>query len=103
MEVVHISDSAGIPDSEDGAGIWEGGQAIWNYARRLPFEGYTVPVVPLEIQLESNIRRNRTERVEAILRVFKDRGYNETLLQKALSNDSRRIMEASENGRNFIL
>ncbi|WP_342422077.1 hypothetical protein [Paenibacillus sp. FSL E2-0178] len=103
VEAVHISDSAGIPDSEDGAGIWEGGQSIWSYAKQVPFDGYTVPVVPLEIQLESNIRRNRMDRAEAILRVFKDRGYNETLLQKALSDKSRRMIEDSGNGWNITL
>ncbi|QMV40032.1 nucleotidyltransferase family protein [Cohnella cholangitidis] len=58
IEVVHISDSAGIPDSVTGEGIWEGGQYIWTHAKTIDFEKYVIPVVPLEIQLESNMRRN---------------------------------------------
>lgn len=103
VELVHISDSAGIPDSEDGAGIWEGGPSIWRYARQLPWAGYPVSVVPLEIQLESNLRRQRADRVEAILRAFKDIGYDRSLLQKALSRSSRRIMEEIPDGQEYII
>lgn len=102
VEVVHISDSAGIPDSEDGQGIWEGGPAIWSYAKTVSFAGYPVPVVPLEIQLESNIRRNRSGRIEAILQVFQEKGYDETLLQKALSDHSRRMLDELQNGQESI-
>lgn len=85
LEVVHISDSGGIPDSVDGDGIWEGGRYIWPYAKQLSFFGYTVPVVPLEIQLESNLRRSREDRARKIAEALKKYGCDEALLAKAIS------------------
>lgn len=85
VEVVHISDPAGIPDSDQGEGIWEGGKYIWDQARYAAFHGYRIPLVPLEIQLESNLRRKRQDRVEAILDALRTRGFDAALLQKAVS------------------
>lgn len=87
VEVVDISQSAGIPDSLDGDGIWEGGKYIWTYSKNVDFGSHTVPVVPLEIQLESNMRRKREERIDAIMKKLKTNGYNEALILKALSTD----------------
>ncbi|WP_010275330.1 hypothetical protein [Paenibacillus senegalensis] len=88
VEVVQISNAAGIPDSDMGEGIWEGGQHIWRLAKHVEFENYVVPVVPLEIQLELNIRRQRADRVDAILHALVTNGYDEELLRKALSRTS---------------
>lgn len=85
VEVVQISDSAGIPDSDMGEGIWEGGQYIWDLAKQIPFETRTVPIVPLEIQLESNMRRQRQDRVDAIIEALLTQGCNKDLLERALS------------------
>lgn len=87
VEVVNISQSAGIPDSLDGGGIWEGGKYIWGYSKNVEFGSHTVPVVPLEIQLESNLRRKREERIDAIMKELKMNGYNEDLISKALSTE----------------
>ena len=87
VEVVNISQSAGIPDSLDGDGIWEGGKYIWAFSKNLDFGSLTVPVVPLEIQLESNLRRNREERIDAIIKKLKTNGYNEAFISKALSTE----------------
>ncbi|HWO78211.1 MAG TPA: hypothetical protein VNM69_20280 [Bacillus sp. (in: firmicutes)] len=85
VEVVHISNPAGIPDSTAGDGIWEGGKYIWDLSKHVKFGNYSIPVVPLEIQLESNFRRNRHDRAEAILATLKDKGYSDELIRKALS------------------
>jgi NAD-dependent SIR2 family protein deacetylase len=89
LEVVQISNSAGIPDSVKGEGIWEGGKYIWELKKYVEFENYKIPVVPLEIQLESNIRRNRQDRTDAILNALITNGYDKELLGKALSNINR--------------
>ncbi|MET3698781.1 hypothetical protein SAMN05877753_11016 [Bacillus oleivorans] len=86
VEVVHISNSAGIPDSTTGEGIWEGGKYIWALSKNVEFGNFTIPVVPLEIQLESNFRRNRQDRAEAIITALKRDGFDEQLLRKALSS-----------------
>lgn len=80
VEVVQISNSAGIPE-----GIWEGGQYIWQYVKGVKFEEFVVPVVPLEIQLESNMRRGREDRTKSILNALQRNGYDRSLLAKALS------------------
>lgn len=89
VEVVQISNSAGIPDSDTGEGIWEGGKYIWELMKYVEFENHEIPVVPLEIQLESNIRRNRQNRIDAILNALITYDYDKDLLRKALSNTNR--------------
>lgn len=91
VEVVNISNSAGIPDSQIGDGIWEGGKYIWDLYKNVSFGPYTIRTVPLEIQLESNYRRQRQERIDAIIKAMQTCGYNEELLNKALS--SKHLLE----------
>ncbi|MGG3564338.1 hypothetical protein ABES03_22375 [Neobacillus rhizosphaerae] len=86
VEVVNISNSAGIPDSQTGDGIWEGGKFIWELYKNVSFGPYTIRTVPLEIQLESNYRRQRQERIDAIIKAMQTYGYNKELLKKALSS-----------------
>lgn len=85
VEAVHIMNSAGIPDSKDGEGIWEGGKYIWELAKPITLNDFTFQTVPLEIQLESNLRRERTDRVEAIIQALNQNGINHSLLEQALS------------------
>lgn len=87
VEVVHISNSAGIPDSMEGDGIWEGGQFIWNLFKNVTIGRYTIPTVPLEIQLESNLRRQRSDRTQAIITALQKYGYDQELIEKALSKE----------------
>ncbi|MBB6452736.1 hypothetical protein HNQ94_001182 [Salirhabdus euzebyi] len=87
VEVVHISNSAGIPDSLDGDGIWEGGKFIWDLYRNIQVGPYQVKTIPLEIQLESNLRRKREDRIQSIMKTLKTNGYDQELVKKALSKD----------------
>ncbi|ULL19098.1 hypothetical protein DVH26_34505 [Paenibacillus sp. H1-7] len=87
VEAVHISNSAGIPDSLQGDGIWEGGQFIWSLYKNVNAGPCTVAVVPLEIQLESNLRRKRTDRIHSIMEALGQSGYSQELIEKALSKD----------------
>lgn len=86
LEVVQIFDSAGIPDSLEGEGIWEGGKYIWDYAKTVEFGKYNISVVPLEIQLESNLRRKREARARNIIAALEKNGYDKNLLKKAVSS-----------------
>lgn len=86
VEVVHIANSAGIPDSVTGDGIWEGGKYIWSHFKNIKFGEYIIPTVPLEIQLESNLRRKRQDRITSIFEAMMENGYDEKLLKKALSS-----------------
>ncbi|WP_062106238.1 nucleotidyltransferase family protein [Bacillus niameyensis] len=88
VEVVHISNSAGIPDSLTGDGIWEGGKYIWNLSKNVRIGEYLIPTVPLEIQLESNIRRKRQDRIASILQAMGNYGYDMDLAKTALSSQN---------------
>jgi hypothetical protein len=98
VEVVHISNSAGIPDSMDGDGIWEGGRFIWNHCKNVTIGRYTIPTVPLEIQLESNLRRQRSDRTQAIITALQKYGYDQELIEKALSKKHLPYFYSQMNG-----
>lgn len=93
VEVVQITESAGIPDSDSGDGIWEGGKYIWSLAKNVNYENHIIPVVPLEIQLESNMRRNRQDRVNSIIHALKRNGYDKELLSIALSTTHKQLFK----------
>jgi hypothetical protein len=97
VEIAHIVAPEGFPTSAEGAGIWEAGPEIWPHLRRVPFAGRQVPVVPLEIQLETNLSRGLHERVAAIVAVLQEQGSDRRLLQKALHRKHRTAIEALED------
>lgn len=94
VEVAHISPPPRFRTSADGAGIWEGGAEIWPHVVWTPFEGRTIPVVPLEIQLATNLSRGLENRVSEIVAVFRRRGYDRGLLDRALRVETRARVDA---------
>ena len=87
--ICHIADPEGR-DFRNGM-VWECGPALWPHIRRVAFAGYSVPVVPLEFQVGTNLTRGRTkhgedcmDRVGEIARVFRANGYDRALLEWAL-------------------
>ena len=93
VEIAHIVAPEGHPTSSDGAGIWEAGPEIWPYVRYVPFAGCQVPVVPLEIQLETNLSRGLENRVDEIIAIFQENGYDCALIQKSLTNEHWEVFE----------
>lgn len=93
VEIAHIVAPEGYPTSSESAGIWEAGPEIWPYLRDVPFAGYQVPLVPLEIQLETNLRRGLKDQVEEIIAVFQRDGYDRALIQKSLSSEHLKTFE----------
>ena len=87
VEVAHITPPDRFPASADGAGIWEAGREVWPHVRRVPFAGYQVPVVPLEIQLHTSMSRGLESRVEAIATTLEAQGHDTALLKLALSRE----------------
>jgi len=94
VEVAHIAAPEGFPSSEDGVGIWEAGPEIWPYIRCVPFAGTLVPVVPLEIQLQTSFARGLEERTAALVSALRQNGYDSALIQKAL--DGERVKRFEE-------
>jgi hypothetical protein len=73
--------------SADGAGIWEAGPEIWPHIRKVPFAGRLVPVVPLEIQIQTSFGRGLEERTAEMVAVLQQSSYDRELLQKALKRE----------------
>lgn len=84
VEIAHIAPPSSFAGAGDGAGIWEAGPEIWPYVHTIPFAGYQVPVVPLEIQLKTALDRGQEDRVGEIRRTLSENGCNVTLLRKSL-------------------
>jgi hypothetical protein len=85
VEVAHLRAPAGFPMADDRAGIWEAGPEIWPYVHTVSFAGFAVPVVPLEIQLQTAFQRGMDERAAEIVATLGRRGSDEALLERALA------------------
>jgi hypothetical protein len=56
----------------------------------IPFKDMELPVIPLEIQLETNMNRNLEQRINEIIKIFRSKGYNEKLINYALNQTNRK-------------
>jgi hypothetical protein len=86
VEAAHIRPPLTASDPAGAGGIREASPAIWPWVYPLAWQGFQVPVVPLEIQLETNLTRGLAGRVAGILDIFCTREYNKNLLRLALSS-----------------
>ncbi|MBN1483678.1 MAG: hypothetical protein JXA37_03065 [Chloroflexia bacterium] len=93
VEIAHIAPPEHLPTSADAAGIWEAGPEIWPHLRQVAFAGYSLPVAPLEIQLQTNLQRGLAERAQQIVDLFARQGYDAALLQRSLSAANREAFE----------
>jgi hypothetical protein len=84
--------------SADGAGIWEAGPEIWPHIRMVYFGGRPVPVVPLEIQLETSLSRGLEDRVAAIIAAIREGGYDRDLVEMALNREHMEAFESLMDG-----
>lgn len=87
IDASFIESGGDIPDSEDGDGVWEGGKLIWQFIEQVNYAGYLVPVPPLSVQLESQLRRERLDRAQEIRHVMQAQGYSQTLARRCLSKE----------------
>jgi hypothetical protein len=94
VETAKLVAPAGFPMAADGGGIWEAGPEIWPHIRAVPFAGYPLPVVPLEIQLQTALQRGMMERAADIVVTLRQRGYDEALLRRSLTADHLARFEA---------
>ncbi len=88
VEVAHIATHRGFDTSHDG-GMWEAWPAIWAHVRGVEFGDHQLPVVPLEIQLQTSRARGLTERVEQIVSSLRNQGCDGDLLSKCLADKYR--------------
>jgi hypothetical protein len=99
VEVAHLEAPAGFPLSPSGAGIWEAGPEIWPHIKSVSFAGFPLPVVPLEIQLQTAIQRGLDERIAAIVAFLHQHGADHKLLGQSLAADHRESTLAMITGR----
>ena len=85
IEVAHIVSESAVNHSRDNNYIWENGPDMLPYVKTMDFRGARIRVIPLEIQLTTNLQRGLESRVNEIIRVLNETGYDDTLLNKALS------------------
>jgi hypothetical protein len=62
---------------------------VRNHIARVPFEGLSVPVVPLEFLLAQADLKNNTQLTHRVLHALRARGHNPNTLQSALECISR--------------
>ncbi|MBM7603045.1 hypothetical protein JOC75_001015 [Metabacillus crassostreae] len=84
----------------NGSGFWENGPHIWQHTILIPFKDIELPIIPLEIQLETNMNRNLESRINEIIKVIRSKGYNEKLIDYALNQTNRKKFQEiiSNNG-----
>jgi hypothetical protein len=76
-----VIENNGVPDSLHGDGVWEGGDHVWSFVTR----AQDLPVVALEVQLESCLRRDLDSRARAIAVCLQHSGYAVERLVQVLS------------------
>jgi hypothetical protein len=95
VEVAHIVPPGDFRTSKDGAGIWEAGPEIWPHITTVTLGSLPVPVVPLELQLGTGMRRGLDDRVAAISRVLRRRPHDVELLRRSLTSEQLTRFHAS--------
>jgi hypothetical protein len=70
-----------------GTGIWENGPDIKGLIKFIPLNGTLIPVVPLEVQLQTNYSREIEHRISEITKKFRTEGYDESLLHYCLNQE----------------
>ncbi len=87
VEVAYYHSESSMKKAEERGCMWENGPEIRSYAREVDFQGFKINVIPLEMQLCTNMFRKIEKRITETVRIFKEQGYNDKLLKKALTND----------------
>lgn len=87
---VEIGSIEPTPDFEyvPATGIWESGPSVWPYIKRVVIKDTDIPVLPLEIQLETNMNRGLEDRIANIIEVFRSEGYDSELLRFSLGKEN---------------
>ena len=79
VEVAHIAGDDGLLEETKGS-------AIWRHRQWVTWHGHQLPIVPLEVQLATMLRRDQTRRSRATAAHLQKRGHDRSLLTRALSD-----------------
>ncbi|TFG33334.1 hypothetical protein EU527_08205 [Candidatus Thorarchaeota archaeon] len=84
IEVAYIKSERSVSSSRKQNHIWENGPDMHPYLQTVEFSSYQIDVIPLEIQLNTNLLRGLDERVTEILRVLRRGEVDSNLIKKAI-------------------
>ena len=84
VEVANIVPPEGMALGGE-AGVWEAGPGVWRFVRLVTFDEGSIPAVPLELQLQTNMARGLEDRVVKIVDYFSKHGYDRDVLGACLS------------------
>ncbi|TXT54231.1 MAG: hypothetical protein BAJATHORv1_80038 [Candidatus Thorarchaeota archaeon] len=85
FEIAHLVSEESLRRTREKSCIWENGPDMYPHIKKIDFHGYQLGVIPLEIQLSTNMFRSIEERVSEILKILKKEGYDNELLKRALT------------------
>ncbi|NHJ47905.1 MAG: hypothetical protein FK733_08965 [Asgard group archaeon] len=88
IEVTHKIPRENHPEKD--TNLWESGQNVWPYVKIIAFENYQIPVIPLELQLVTNMEREFDIRVKQTINIFRKYGFDETLLLRTLNEPQKK-------------
>jgi hypothetical protein len=101
VSVVHVVAPGGHPGFRGSGGVWECDPRVWPHIKTAGFVGQPVPVVPLEVQLETIMARGTDfegrslePRLVEMVRVLRQTGYDRSLLEWALRDEHIRRFDA---------
>ncbi len=102
VEVAHIvPPSDYLKNKRPNTGIWEGGPEVWSFVKHINYKSYKLPVIPLEIQLQTNFNRNLESRINKIITLFNLNNYDQKLLEISLSQDNMNTFKKLKFSREF--
>jgi hypothetical protein len=94
VEIVHIVAPGGHQGFRNTNGVWECDPTVWPHVKTVAFAGRAVPVVPLEVQLETTMTRGYTFSGESLegraiemVRVLREEGCDRSLLEWAMRDE----------------
>ncbi|TFG28419.1 hypothetical protein EU527_17310 [Candidatus Thorarchaeota archaeon] len=84
IEVAYFKSEQSVSTSRKQKHIWENSPDMYPYLRTVEFNSYQIDVIPLEIQLNTNLLRGLDARVTEILRVLGLGQVDTNLIKKAI-------------------
>jgi len=86
-----------------GMGLWENGPDIGDLIKFISVNESVIPVVPLEVQLQTNYLRGIESRIATIIDKFRTDGYDDALLRYCLEQDNyKRFLDKVSKGNELI-
>lgn len=87
IEIANIQEQGAVERARKAGHIWENGPDMYPYAKKMTYKGYEIKIIPLELQLTTCLFRNQKDRIDEIIRIFNEQGYDKELLIQGLTEE----------------